>query len=59
MRDYAKLHVLQVLHGKICAAVVTPGKDNDSPYLIEMIAMLPQGSGYVIADGPYPKSERL
>ena len=53
VRDYAKLHVLQVLHGKICAAVVTPGKDNDSPHLREMVEMLPKGSGYVIADSMY------
>ena len=44
---------MQVLHGKICAAIVTPGKDNDSPHLREMIGMLPQGSGYVIADSMY------
>ena len=44
---------MQTLHGKICAAMVTPGKANDSPYLRAMIAMTPRGSGYVPADAQY------
>ena len=51
--DYANLHVLQVGHGKMCAAVVTLGKANDSPYLRKMIEMLPKGFGYVMADAMY------
>ena len=51
--DFAKLHLIQTLHGRICAATVTSGKDNDSPYLRQMIEMLPKGSGYVIADAMY------
>ena len=33
--------------------MVTPGRANDSPYLRAMIAMMPHGSGYVLADAQY------
>ena len=53
VRLFAKLHLIHALHGKICAATVTPGKANDSPYLRQMIEMLPQGTGNVLADSMY------
>ena len=53
VKKFSKLHIMQTLHGKICAAMVTPGKANDSPYLRAMIAMMPHGSGYVLADARY------
>ena len=53
VKRFAKLHIMQTLHGKICAAMVTPGKANDSPYLRAMIAMMPRGSGHVPADAQY------
>ena len=51
--DFAKLHLIHTLHGKICAATVTPGKRNDSPRLRWMVRMRPEGSGHVIADSMY------
>ena len=50
---FAKVHIIHTLHGKICAAIVTPGEANDSPYLRKMIEMLPEGSGDVLADSAY------
>ena len=47
------MHVMQTLRGKICSAMVTPGKANDSPYPWALIAMTPHGSGYVLADTQY------
>ena len=32
-RLLAKLHLIHTPHGRICAAMVTPGEANDSPYL--------------------------
>ncbi len=46
-RLFCKLHIMHTLHGMACAAVVTPGKPNDSPYLRAMIEMLPEGDGNV------------
>ena len=50
---FAKLHLIHTPHGRICAAMVTPGEDNDSPYLREMIGMMPPGSGDVLCDSAY------
>ena len=40
VKQFAKLHIVHALGGKICAAAVTPGKANDSPYLREMLARM-------------------
>ncbi len=53
MRLFAKLHIMHTLHGMACAAAVTPGKSNDSPYLRQMIETLPKGDGDVVADAAY------
>ena len=53
VKQFAKLHVARALGGMICAAAVTPGKANDSPYLREMPAGMPRGSGDVLADSQY------
>ena len=53
VQDFAKLHLIHTPQGKICAAMVTPGKANDSPYLRKMIEMMPPGSGDVLADAAY------
>ena len=50
VRLFAKLHIMHTLHGMACAAIVTPGKSNDSPYLRQMIETLPKGDGDVVAD---------
>ena len=44
---------MHTLHGMICVAAVTPGNANDSPYLRQMIEMLPEGDGDVPADAAY------
>ena len=44
---FAKLHIMHTLHGMACAAVVTPGKVNDSPHQRPMIETLPRGDGDV------------
>ena len=49
VRLFAKLHIMHTLHGMACAAVVTPGKSDDSPYLRAMIETLPEGDGNVLA----------
>ena len=53
VQDFAKLHLIHTPHGKICAAMVTPGNANDSPYLRKMIKMMPDGSGDVVGDAAY------
>lgn len=53
VRLFSKLHVIRALHGGICAATVSPGNANDSPYLREMAAFLPHGSGDLLADSAY------
>ena len=53
VKRFAKLHIIQTLDGKICSAMVTPGKANDSPYLRAMVAMMQNGSGHVLADAQY------
>ena len=50
---FAKLHLIHAPHGRICAAMVTPGVANDSPYLRKMIKMMPPGSGDVLGDAAY------
>ncbi len=49
-KKFVKLHIMHALHGMACAAVVTPGKSNDSPYLRAMMETLPKGDGDVSAD---------
>ena len=49
----AELHIIQTPRAKICAAAVTTGRANDFPYLRAMIATMPHGSGYVLADAQY------
>ena len=53
VHDFSKLHAIRALHGKICAAMVTPGKANDSPHLRKMAGMVPPGSGDVPGDAAY------
>ena len=53
VKRFAKLHIMQTLHGEICAAAVTPGKANDSPYPGAMIAMMPRGPGHALACAQY------
>ena len=50
MKQFAKPRIARALHGKICAAAVTPGRANDSPYLGKMLARMPRGSGNMLAD---------
>ena len=50
---FAKLHLIHTPYGKTCAATVTPGRANDSPYLRKMIEMMPPDSGDVLADAAY------
>ncbi len=50
VRLFSKLHIMHMLHGTVCAAVVAPGKVNDPPHLRQMIEMLPEGDGNVPAD---------
>ena len=54
---FVKLHLIHTSHGKICAAMVTPGEANDSPHLREMISMMPPGSGDVLGDSAYGGAE--
>ena len=53
VRLFSKLHIMHTLRGMVCAAVVTPGNANDSPYLRQMVEMLPEGDGDVLADAAY------
>ncbi len=53
MKQFAKPHVARALGGKICAATVTPGKANDSPYLREMPSGMPRGYSDVLGDSQY------
>ena len=53
VHDFAKMHLIHTPQGKVCAAMVTPGKANDSPYLRKMIEMMPEGSGDVLGDAAY------
>ncbi len=53
VRLFSKLHIMHMLHGTVCAAVVAPGKVNDPPHLRLMIEMLPEGDGDVPADAAY------
>ena len=53
VQDFAKLHLIHTPYGKVCAAMVTPGKANDSPYLRKMIEMMPEGFGDVLGDAAY------
>lgn len=50
MKLFAKPRIAHALHGKTCAAVVAPGRANDSPHLGEMLAMMPRGSDDVLGD---------
>ena len=53
-KQFKKLHVIRSLHGKICAAAVTPGLACDSPHLRQMVESLPYGTGNdVMADAIY------
>ena len=54
VKQFTKLHVIRSLHGKICAATVTPGLACDSPQLRQMVEFLPYGTGNdVMADAIY------
>ena len=53
VKQFAKPRIARALGGKICAAAVTPGKANDSPYIREMLARMPRGSGDMLADSQY------
>ena len=53
MNVFAKLHPIQIHHGKICATVVIPSRANDSLHLRAMIVVMPNVSGYVLADAQY------
>ena len=45
---FSRLRVIRAMRGRICAATVTTGNANDSPYLREMAAFLPHGPGGVL-----------
>lgn len=53
VKEYHKLHILQCLNGKICAARVTVGEANDSPVLREMLTDVRPGTGDVLGDSAY------
>ena len=53
VKKLAKPRIARSPRGKTCAAVVTPGKADDSPHLMAVIAMMPNGSGHVPADAQY------
>ena len=53
VRQFCKIHIIHTPHGKICAAVVTPGHVHDSPQLRKMTQFLPHGSGHLMADSAY------
>ena len=53
VRQFAKPRVARALGGMVRAAAVTPGRANDSPYLREMLAGMPRGSGHMQADAQY------
>ena len=47
VKQFAKPRIARALHGKICAAVVTPGRADDSSHLRGTLDMVPHGSGDV------------
>ena len=53
MKQFAKPRVARALGGKTCAAAVTPGKANDTPYLREMLIRMPRGYSDVLGDSQY------
>ena len=53
VKQFAKPRIVHALGGMMCAAAVTPGRANDSPYLWEMLARMPRGSGDMLADAQY------
>ena len=53
MKLFAKLHALQSKRGRICAAAVSKGTANDSPYPKRMISAIPPGCGIAAADAAY------
>ena len=53
VKQFAKLHTVYALGGMICAAAVTLGRANDSPYLGKMLARMPRGSGDMLTDVQY------
>ena len=54
VRQFDKMHILQSLHGKICAVAVTDGDANDSPVPGQLLPFLPRGpGGDVPADSAY------
>ena len=53
VHDFAKMHLIHTPQGKVCAAMVTPGQANDSPYLRKMIEVMPEGSGDMLGDAAY------
>ncbi len=57
VKQFAKRHIVHALGGMICAAAVTPCRTNDPPYLRDMLARMPRGSGDVLADTQYCGAE--
>ena len=57
VRRFAKPRVARAPRGMVCAAAVTPGRANDSPYLGTMLARMPRGSGGIPADPQYGRVE--
>ena len=54
VKEYDKLHIIQNIYGKICAAIVTEGEANDSPVLREMLSDLRPGTGgQLLGDSAY------
>ena len=51
--DYAKLHVIAAVGGKILTFEVTPGTAGDSPQLKGMLERIPMGMGIVALDPAY------
>ena len=54
---FARLHALQSKRGRICAAAVSKGTANDSPYPKRMISAMPPGCGIVTADAAYGRKK--
>ena len=50
---FAKTHLIHTPQGRICIAMATPGKADDSPHPGMMIKMLPCGSGDLLGDAAF------
>ena len=54
VKEYDKLHILQCINGKICAAIVTDEEANYSPILMGILSdLLPGTGGQLPGDSAY------